>query len=43
LGKGSFLLDSSAIDTPFLIGDNFKVSWDGTLSCNKINTLNNDG
>ena len=42
-GKGSFTLDSGAEEIPFTIGDNFKVSWDGTLNCNKINTLNNDG
>lgn len=42
-GKGSFTLDSGAAEIPFTIGNNFKVSWDGTLNCNKINSLNNDG
>jgi hypothetical protein len=42
-GRGSFSLDSGAAETPFVIGNNFKVSWDGTLNCNKINSLNNDG
>jgi hypothetical protein len=39
----SFVLDSGAPETPFSIGDDFKVSWDGTLNCNKVNSLNNDG
>lgn len=38
-----FLLDSSAEEVPFKIGDKFSVAWDGTLTCNKINSLSNDG
>ena len=39
----TFLLDSTAPEIPLSIGSNFKVSWDGTLTCNDINSLNNDG
>lgn len=39
----SFILDSGAPITPFSIGDNFKVDWDGTLTCNNVNSLNDDG
>lgn len=39
----TFILDSGAPEIPFRIGDNFKVSWDGILTCNKLNSLNNDG
>ena len=39
----TFLLDSSDPEVPFQIGDSFKVSWDGVLTCKNINTLNNDG
>ena len=40
------LIDSGANETtghPFQVGANFKVKWDGTLNCNKVETLNNDG
>lgn len=36
-----FTLDSSANEHPFTIGNNFKVGWDGTLTCYKLNTLTN--
>ena len=39
----TFLLDSTAPEIPFQIGDKFKVSWNGTLTCNDVNSLNNDG
>lgn len=38
----SFIFDSSHATTPIKIGNNFSVDWDGTLSCNNINSLNND-
>lgn len=41
--KPSFILDSGAPEIPFKIGSNFSVSWDGVLTCNKINSLNDDG
>ena len=42
--KKSFILDSSAPDIPFRINnDKFNVSWDGVLTCTKINSLSNDG
>lgn len=46
--KGSFVLDSTAIQSPFIIKDkdgktNFSVDWDGTLTSTKVNSLNNDG
>lgn len=38
-----FSLDSTAQDYPFCInGDNFRISWDGNLFCNKVESLNND-
>ena len=40
------LIDSGANEAtghPFQVGANFKVKWDGTLNCNKVETLNNDG
>ena len=39
----TIVIDSSSSTTPLKIGENFNVNWDGTLSCNKINSLNNDG
>ena len=39
----TFILDSGAPEIPFRIGSKFKVGWDGTLTCNKINALSNDG
>ena len=39
----SFTLDSSADNFPFTIGKDFKINWDGTLTCNKVNSLNDDG
>lgn len=42
-GNPSFILDSSASENPFRIGSNFSVSWDGILTCNKVNSLNDDG
>lgn len=38
-----FILDSTATYTPFRIGNNFSVDWDGTLNCYKVNSLVNDG
>lgn len=44
VGKhGSIIIDSTNETTPFSIGENFNVAWDGTLTCNKINSLNDDG
>lgn len=38
-----FSLDSTAQDYPFRINrDNFRISWDGNLFCNKVESLNND-
>lgn len=39
----TIVIDSSSSTTPLKVGENFNVNWDGTLSCNKINSLNNDG
>lgn len=39
----SIIIDSSDATTPLRIGPNFNVSWDGILTCNKVNTLNDDG
>ena len=39
----TIIIDSSSSTTPLKIGEDFNVNWDGTLSCNKINSLNNDG
>lgn len=43
----SIVIDSSSSTTPLWIGEgnksNFNVSWDGVLTCNKVNTLNDDG
>lgn len=39
----TIIIDSSSSTTPLKVGENFNVNWDGTLSCNKINSLNNDG
>ena len=44
-GLGRIVIDSSAQYIPFSItGQNgmFMVNWDGTLTCNKVNSLNND-
>lgn len=38
-----FILDSTATYTPFRIGSNFSIDWDGTLNCYKVNSLVNDG
>jgi hypothetical protein len=38
-----FILDSTATYTPFKIGNNFSIDWDGTLNCYKVNSLVNDG
>lgn len=42
-GKGVFILDSGAELTPFSIGSDFSVSWNGELNCSKVISLNNDG
>ena len=39
----TFILDSSSPSTPFTIGDNFKINWDGTLTCHRLNELTNTG
>ena len=39
----SIIIDSSSATTPLRIGSDFNVSWDGVLTCNKLNTLNDDG
>lgn len=39
----NFVFDSGADTNPITVGTNFKVDWDGTLTCNKINSINNDG
>jgi len=39
----SIIIDSSSATTPLRIGSDFSVSWDGVLTCNKLNTLNDDG
>ena len=39
----TIIIDSSSDTTPLKIGKDFNVNWDGTLTCNKINSLNNDG
>lgn len=36
-------IDTSNANIPFKIGNNFYVDWNGTLTCNSINSLNNDG
>lgn len=36
-------LDTSNATTPFKIGDNFYVTWDGELTCNKLTQLTNNG
>ena len=36
-------LDTSHQTTPFRIGDNFYVTWDGELTCNKLTQLTNNG
>lgn len=38
-----FILDSGAPLTPFQVGNNFKVNWDGTLTCYKISEISNTG
>ena len=40
---GQIIFDTTAPDIPFRVGNNFNITWDGTLTCNKINSLNNDG
>lgn len=45
---GSFLFDSTSPIHPLSVQNSagiptFMVDWDGTLTCNKINSLNNDG
>lgn len=39
----NFVFDSGADSNPITVGTNFKIDWDGTLTCNKINSINNDG
>jgi hypothetical protein len=39
----TIIIDSSSSTTPLRIGKDFSVAWDGTLNCNKVNSLNNDG
>jgi hypothetical protein len=39
----TIIIDSSSSSTPLKISDGFSVNWDGTLTCNKLNSLNNDG
>lgn len=39
----TIIIDSSSSTTPLKIGKDFSVAWDGTLNCNKLNSLNNDG
>lgn len=41
--NGEFVLDSGAPEYPFTIGDNFKVNWDGKLTCSEVESLNDDG
>lgn len=36
-------IDSSNETTPLKIGPSFSVNWDGTLTCNKLNSLTSDG
>lgn len=38
----SFTFDSSADEFPILVDNNFKISWDGSLWCNKLTRLAND-
>ena len=38
-----FILDSGAPEYPFQVGNKFKLNWDGTLTCYKINELSNTG
>lgn len=33
------IINSGAPTTPFSVGDGFKVNWDGTLTCQKVNYL----
>jgi hypothetical protein len=35
----TFILNSTAEITPFMIGEKFKVNWDGTLYCDNIQYL----
>lgn len=35
----AFTFDSSADEFPVLVGDNFKIAWDGSLTCTNINAL----
>lgn len=39
----SFTLDSSAEEYPIMVGNNFKIGWNGDLYCNNVTSLNNDG
>lgn len=41
--KQTFKLSSKDEALPLSIGDNFKVAWDGSLICNNLSSLNNDG
>ena len=41
-GNKAFVLDSSAQTTPFIIGDKFKVGWDGKLTCESVHYLGNE-
>lgn len=38
----SFTFDSSADEFPILVGNNLKISWDGSLWCNKLTRMVND-
>ena len=37
----TIIIDSSSSTTPLAVGQDFKVSWDGSLTCNKLNELSN--
>lgn len=37
--ENTLVIDTSDDITPFRIGDNFKVGWDGSLTCLKVNQL----
>ena len=41
--KRFFILDSGAPETPFQIGNNFRLTWDGTLTCYKLKEISNTG
>lgn len=37
----TIVIDSSSSTTPLTVGKDFNVSWDGSLTCNKLNELSN--